>query len=283
MQRAGSPLVSAWLAAFGAAFAEEHFDIEVSSFSAELERQPCLAGTAFASDEDERSGAALGQVLQLALKFPLLAAPAVESRPINVRSRPRSFGVEISICPEPPQSGLYVYGISDAFARILGQELQHEIVQRWWHALDQRRGQFWLDLPLLREQLIGSFEGRAATQQLVENAAERVQIGSSVDSLASRLFRSQVRERSLCLELGGEAFATDLASERRGQAEIHQNRPLLPQQKDVFRLQVAMNQAFAVQIRQRCAHAPDQLQALAQVFGSQIFPRLAHRSDGVQR
>jgi hypothetical protein len=101
-------------------------------------------------------------------------------------------------------------------------------------------------------------------QQLIKDDPEAVQVGARVHlmRLPPRLLRRHVRRRAqhLAVEGHGNLFGLALC-----QAEVHEMRPALQIEQDVGRLDVAMNDAVLVGVRERLADLGDQLGGLAKV------------------
>ena len=107
-------------------------------------------------------------------------------------------------------------------------------------------------------------EGRLARQQLVENAGETVLVGPGVHiALAFGLLGTHVGGRPDAEAGPGQLVAGRDARDARGprDAEVRDEGVALREQ-DVLRLDVAMNQSFAVGIVERFAGLPHQAQRL---------------------
>ena len=95
-------------------------------------------------------------------------------------------------------------------------------------------------------QVTVAFERRGAGQGLVEDRAQRVDVGPPVDGLAAYLFRREVLGRAHH-DAGGGA----ITGVGRGDAEVGQFRLALGGEQDVGRFHVAVHESPAVERRQR--------------------------------
>ncbi len=174
-----------------------------------------------------------------------VAAPG-EHRPVQCArwgaTLEREPGLELARDPAPD-----VIGVTDAIARSPLQHRRHQCVQR-----DRNPGD-----PLAQRPIVVGGR-RLADEQLVQDAAERVEIGAGVAEPAGELLRRHVRQRA-----GHRArldHRTRVAALAMGQAQVDDHRPAVGADEDVRGLQVAMDQPAFVQCRERFADRSDQLQ-----------------------
>ncbi len=151
---------------------------------------------------------------------------------------------------------------------ILGQRLEHDSVEVGGDAfvpLRRRDGVF-------PNMLVGNGhrrvagERRFAREDFVENAAQRVHIGTCVDGLAAGLLRRQILRGADHRGSLGDAVAA--VGDRAGDAKVHHLDRIRGADHDVGRLDVSMDDAVLVAEVQRLARVGDDLDGPARWQGA---------------
>ena len=195
------------------------------------------------------------------------------------RRRPglRRGGAHAHSARRRQEVGAHVGGVLVAVVAVLGQGLEHDPVEGLGHVGGHGRRR-----PRdLAHVLVGdghrgvAREGRFAGEQLVEQAAGRVQVAAGVDDLAAGLLGRQV--------LGGAHHGVGLGDGRRGvlhgagDAEVHHLHRARRGQHDVAGLDVPVDDAGAVGVLQRVQDAGDDLHGLGDGHGLALAEELADR------
>jgi hypothetical protein len=113
-------------------------------------------------------------------------------------------------------------------------------------------------------------ERQLARRPLIQQDAQRVQVGSSVDRPPLQLFRRQVEDRA-----GDDPVARDARGGRQRQAEVGQLDRPFGRSQDVLRLDVTMNDPLLVGVAQRQAQLRRHGDRLGQVGRRPAEERLA--------
>lgn len=114
---------------------------------------------------------------------------------------------------------------------------------------------------------------RPASQQFVEGAAQRVDVGTDVDRMAvGRLLGGHVVGCAHRLPLAGEFLAAVLRRAEQGEAQVEDFHPPLGREHQVRRLDVAMHQSVLVRVLQSHGGLPDHLAGV----GNRQGPALDH-------
>ena len=177
-----------------------------------------------------------------------------------VSADPRHHGGCLLPGEHPRQIGLHLPRRLVAVGRILGQRLEgHGVDVRSDHRVQLARRHRRLAYVLVRhaDRRVAD-ERRPADQQLIEQAAGRVDVGTGVDGLAARLLRGEVlrgADHRRRLRHGGAGVG-----DRPGDAEVHHLDRARLGQHDVGRLDVAVDDAGLVAVAERVEYALGQLE-----------------------
>ncbi len=172
--------------------------------------------------------------------------------------------------------------VAEARGEVLVEQLEHHPFELGRHVGDELRGRN----RRLRQVPATNRGGRPLERgrphyELVQHAAERVEIAARVDELAADLFGRHVRNGAGRAPLRFERFATRGPWILRRQPEVDDDRLPL-EQHDVLRLQVAIDESFAVEKRERRADASHDSQDGTKLSGgrSERSVRLQPQVDG---
>ncbi len=121
----------------------------------------------------------------------------------------------------------------------------------------------------------GAGEGHLAGQALVQHEAERVEVGPTVEREPEHLLRRQVLGRAHHHVLGREVLVASL--DRLGDAEVRQLDPALRRHQHVARLDVAVDEAGLVGVRQRGGHRPSDDERLVDAQATRLVEQRPQR------
>ena len=230
-----------------------------------LEREPRLADAALPRHEDHATFA-LPKAAHRRLELAQNGLAADERRPAQVDARPGHFaapGRRLGAGPGRPRRE--VARIRQPIARILGEQPQHELFELLGHTADQLAQGPWPGAAMLIDDLREVPDERcAAGQQFVDDAAQSVEVGARIEQLAVDLLGRHVLDRTGDAGLV-EHFTAGRAPDNRHQSEVHQHREAVAGHEDVARLQIPMDDAFTVDVRQCFAETLNQAERLREV------------------
>ena len=168
--------------------------------------------------------------------------------------RPRQAGR----AAEPVERVAHLRGVGGTRLRILGEEREHEAVERAGDAGRVARGAVGHRVAVLGDQTrhVGRLERRPSRQQLPQRRAERVEVARRQRRRGRRLLRRDVIRRP-----GRRTARLGRVPGAGGDAEVTQPGAAVRGEPDVVRLHVAVHDAVRVRMRERvgelAAHAQD--------------------------
>src|SRR5262245_9732270 len=98
-------------------------------------------------------------------------------------------------------------------------------------------------------------EWRAARNALVDDAPERIEVRPGVGYLAADELRTEVRESAPEVPARLQHLATDASARTGEEPKVHEHGLPIRANEDVGRLQITMNNPFAVHERERSTDA----------------------------
>ena len=195
-----------------------------------------------------------------------------ELGPVHVGAGPRAGAARGPRGGAPPGSHEggedrgHVVGVAEPVARALLEQPVEERVERRRHAVDALgRGHRRRAEVLLEDVARGrSREGRGAGDGLVEDAADRIEVGPRVDEAALDQLGRHVRRRPRGVDDAVEDLPPQAALDPEHQPEIDEHRRPAVAEEDVRGLEIAVHDPLAVQERQRLARRPQERHHLAE-------------------
>ncbi|MFN7974371.1 MAG: hypothetical protein U0166_18815 [Acidobacteriota bacterium] len=257
------------------AVASDHPMAELPGAASHLLQEPRLPGPSF-SAEEHHATTVLAQASDRLVDRRDDLLPSRECGTVQVGARRRT-GQRLVRRSQRQQRVRDVVRVAQPLPRILREQPQHHVIDAWIQVLTEYRRRDRRLGHVHQEHLHRALgqERWPPREELVEDAAERVEVGARVEELASRLLRRHVERRAGDLahhlhrlpELCVECLAR--------QPEVHDHGHAVRRHEDVVGLQVAVQDPLAVEVGERRAQAPHDRQ--------DPRPRLRRRGRSQQR
>ena len=235
----------------GGALAGHHAEAVPPRDRRRLHGEARLAYAALAAHEGAPA-AGRPHALEILLELRERGGAPGEAGPVEVGERLRRRAA--SLRAEPGQRRGHVVGIAEPILGLLLQELEDELVERRRHARDPRPGPLRERVQVLAEHRVNrSDEGRGARDALVEHAAERIEIDARIHELALDLLGRHVRRAAAATLARRDHLAAAGPAELQRQAEVGEHGGAAVAEEDVAGLGIAVDEAQAVDERERVA------------------------------
>jgi hypothetical protein len=246
------------------ALAREHRELATRLAPRHLRGQAGLADAALASEQDEprRSLAGLREIGAEHLER---LGPADHRRAVEIVARTRTRSARWRIGEDGAELPSHVGRVPGPVVGGLLEQGEDQRLERRRYVLCAlrrwRRRQ--LEVRVGDGHRAVGREGRLTRDDLVEDAAQRIEIRARIDDVAAQLLGRDVGDRPEAPAHHLEVLSAMARDRARREAEVHEHRPLLGHE-DVVRLEIEVDHPFAVEERERIAegrHAPEELEA----------------------